>query len=130
MPAPDSSRRAFLSGLFSPLKAVAQATEPKTAQESTEPGKDPEALANFVAIVQGRYCIASTGFCRTCIERCPVVGAIELDQGMPMVVADKCTGCRICHEVCPAPTNAILMVHAPKGAKPVRPPQEDPYAAE
>ncbi|MBK8040780.1 MAG: 4Fe-4S binding protein [Verrucomicrobiaceae bacterium] len=63
-----------------------------------------------VAIVQGRFCIALTSFCSACVERCPVSGAMKKERGMPMVVADICTGCGICHDVCPAPRNAVLML--------------------
>ena len=38
------------------------------------------------------------------------VGAIISERGIPRIVADACTGCNICYEVCPAPTNAILMI--------------------
>ena len=64
-----------------------------------------------VAIIQGRRCIALTSFCSVCIERCPVPGAMTSHQGMPMVVADVCTGCGVCHDVCPAPANAVLMLN-------------------
>jgi len=64
-----------------------------------------------VAVIQGRYCLAyQKSFCSVCSERCPEKGAIIRERGIPHVVADACTGCNICHEVCPAPTNAILMV--------------------
>ncbi len=48
--------------------------------------------------------------CSTCYERCPEEGAIVIERGIPQVVADLCTGCSDCHDVCPAPTNAILML--------------------
>jgi len=64
-----------------------------------------------VAVIQGRYCLAyQKSFCSVCKERCPVSGAIVSERGIPHVVADACTGCNICYEVCPAPTNAILMI--------------------
>ena len=127
MAASENSRRAFLSGLFSPLKAVAKVPEGeaqadrqreearRAALNAPPPQPETTALEDFVAVVQGRHCIASTGFCRTCHERCPVPGAIEMDHGVPMVVAANCTGCRICLDVCPAPTNAILMVRRRPG---------------
>jgi Na+-translocating ferredoxin:NAD+ oxidoreductase RNF subunit RnfB len=63
-----------------------------------------------VAIIQGRFCLAYTSFCTVCSERCPVPGAMKVEKGIPMVVADTCTGCGICHDVCPAPTNAVLVL--------------------
>jgi len=35
---------------------------------------------------------------------------MRMSNGMPMVVADVCTGCGICHDVCPAPANAVLLL--------------------
>lgn len=40
-----------------------------------------------------------------------------MEHGLPRVVADACTGCRVCHEVCPAPENAIRLVPRPSGMK-------------
>ncbi|HAV14459.1 MAG TPA: hypothetical protein DCX06_13360, partial [Opitutae bacterium] len=53
-------------------------------------------------------------FCSVCKERCPESGAIVSERGIPRIIADKCTGCNICHNVCPAPTNAILMTSPPE----------------
>jgi Pyruvate/2-oxoacid:ferredoxin oxidoreductase delta subunit len=39
-----------------------------------------------------------------------VPGAMSRDRGLPLVNADVCTGCGICHDVCPAPRNAVLML--------------------
>lgn len=83
--------------LFSLLARPFQPPAPVPAQER-------------VAIIQGRHCLALTSFCAACVERCPVPGAMQMSQGMPSVVLDACTGCGICHHVCPAPTNAVLMI--------------------
>jgi Na+-translocating ferredoxin:NAD+ oxidoreductase RNF subunit RnfB len=64
----------------------------------------------MVAVIQGRHCIALTSYCSVCVERCPEPGAIDSRDLMPMIVPDLCTGCGICHQVCPAPTNAVLML--------------------
>jgi len=65
----------------------------------------------FKAVVQGRYCLAyQKQFCSVCYERCPVEGAFSVENHLPRVVSDICTGCGICHELCPAPVNAILLV--------------------
>lgn len=77
--------------------------------EPVEPVVVDESIPR-VAIIQGRHCLAyQRSFCSVCSERCPVEGAIKVENGIPQVVAAACTGCNICHEVCPAPTNAILM---------------------
>lgn len=76
--------------------------------------RTPSAVAtqptDVVAVIQGRRCIALTSFCAACVERCPVSGAMTVSNGMPSVAPDLCTGCGICHEVCPAPTNAVLLL--------------------
>lgn len=68
---------------------------------------------DLIAVVQGRHCLALTSFCSVCVERCPVPGAMHVAKGMPMVVPDACTGCGVCHDVCPAPVNAVLMLPRP-----------------
>lgn len=75
--------------------------------ERQENGATPN---QTVAIIQGRHCLALTSFCSVCLERCPVPGALRLVNGMPMVVPDACTGCAVCRQVCPAPTNAVLLL--------------------
>ncbi|MGJ8639467.1 MAG: 4Fe-4S binding protein [Opitutaceae bacterium] len=95
---PTLSRRDFFS------RFVPKAPKPETAA--------PKEIAGpKVAIIQGRFCLAyQNSFCSVCKERCPESGAIVSERGIPRIVADQCTGCNICHEVCPAPKNAILMV--------------------
>jgi Na+-translocating ferredoxin:NAD+ oxidoreductase RNF subunit RnfB len=63
-----------------------------------------------VAVIQGRRCVALTSFCAACAERCPVPGAMQVVNGMASVVPEACTGCGICQQVCPAPTNAVLLL--------------------
>ena len=56
-------------------------------------------------------CLAHQGStCTTCSERCPIDGAIRLTGNRPQVVAEACTGCGVCHHVCPAPRNAVLVM--------------------
>ena len=63
------------------------------------------------ALILDRFCLAYQGnFCSICSEHCPEEGAIVVSQGKPQVVADLCTGCRKCYEVCPAPKNAVFLV--------------------
>ena len=108
------SRREMFSRFFRPLERGAAAG----AQRPPEPVSSD--AKQQVAVIQGRYCLAyQKSFCTTCYERCPVSGAIEIRQAMPSVVTDLCTGCGICHEVCPAPRNAVLMLPS-KGNRLVR----------
>lgn len=98
------SRRGFFSAFAKTFQKKAVATRP------VEPAAGGEAVAARSVIIQGRFCIALTSFCAACVERCPVPGAMSRDRGLPMVNADVCTGCGICHDVCPAPRNAVLML--------------------
>lgn len=98
------SRREFFTAFRRPFER-----EPAVAAAPVARAAEDAAVAK-VAIVQGRFCIALTSFCSVCVERCPVPGAMRQERGMPMVVADACTGCGICHAVCPAPRNAVLML--------------------
>ena len=64
-----------------------------------------------LALILDRFCLAWQGsFCSVCSERCPEPGAIVVEQGKPRVDPGKCTGCRVCHDVCPAPRNAVFLV--------------------
>lgn len=97
------SRRDLFSGFIRRAKNIAHPPEPEIPEtKSVEPR---------VAIVQGRFCLAyQKSFCSTCIERCPIEGAIILRDNLPMVNANLCDGCGICHQLCPASRNAILMM--------------------
>ena len=102
---PTFSRRDLFATLLRPLQP-----------RKEEPGAAPDDAGAKVAVIQGRRCLALQSFCTVCAERCPVPGAIRAERGMPMVVRDICTGCGICREVCPAPENAILLLHRPAHA--------------
>ena len=102
------SRRGFFAALRRPFERRAAPVLPPVIK-AEQPAAASAPVAK-VAIVQGRFCIALTSFCAACVERCPVPGAMKKERGMPMVVADVCTGCGICHDVCPAPRNAVLML--------------------
>lgn len=96
------SRRELLSNLLAPFTRARSARRVDT---------DLTVRAPDVAVIQGRYCLAyQRSFCSTCVERCPVPGAITVENGIPRVNASACTGCGVCHEVCPAPRNAVLML--------------------
>ncbi|MEQ9617094.1 MAG: 4Fe-4S binding protein [Phycisphaerales bacterium] len=69
------------------------------------------------ASIDTQSCLAHQGsFCTVCSEHCPVPGAISTESGKPTVNASACTGCGVCHYVCPAPQNAVLVI--PNRARP------------
>jgi ferredoxin len=79
----------------------------KPAIQNSQDGCSPPQLA----LILDRFCLAHQGsFCSVCSERCPEPGAILTEMGKPRVNPDLCTGCRICHDVCPAPKNAVFLV--------------------
>jgi Na+-translocating ferredoxin:NAD+ oxidoreductase RNF subunit RnfB len=106
------SRRGLFSLFGRSLRGPAEATKAVVATAITKPGSPAPAAEprEQVAVIQGRFCLAYTSFCTVCSERCPVPGAMKVDKGIPMVVAETCTGCGVCHDVCPAPTNAVLVI--------------------
>ena len=100
---PQLSRRDLLFGRF--RAGVRLATDTLENKPQTTPADGPT-----LAVIQGRHCLAYRGLmCSTCFERCPEQGAIVIEQGVPRIDSDKCTGCGDCREVCPAPTNAVLL---------------------
>lgn len=91
------SRRDLFRSVFG-RKAEVAAVSPQTDDLQT-------------ALILDRFCLAYQGsFCSVCVERCPVDGAMVVERGKPRVDPDFCTGCNICHEVCPAPKNAVFLV--------------------
>jgi ferredoxin len=98
-----------------------------------EPQAPPAAAAVIdappLAVILDRFCLAWQGsFCSVCSERCPVDGAITVDQGKPRVNPDLCTGCKICHDVCPAPKNAVFLVaRKPRQGMISRPAETPPF---
>ncbi len=94
---------------------------PATLPAAPSPTSNLAPQTASVAIIAGRYCLAYQGsFCTTCSEHCPEPGAIVIESGLPRVVAEVCTGCRKCHEACPAPEeNAIRIL--PRRPSPAQP---------
>lgn len=76
-----------------------------------------------VAYIQTMACLAhSDSFCTVCSERCPVPGAVDVVAGKPRIREDLCTGCGVCASVCPAPTNAVVVMPlADRPSSPIRP---------
>jgi ferredoxin-type protein NapG len=55
-----------------------------------------------MAIIQPDRCLAYFTGCRVCIDECVYEAITANDSGHPQVSADKCNGCGICENVCPA----------------------------
>lgn len=106
------SRRGLFSFLGRSLRRPAEATKPAVTAPARAPAppQPTTELQERVAVIQGRFCLAYTSFCTVCAERCPVPAAMKVEKGIPMIMPDTCTGCGVCHDVCPAPTNAVLVI--------------------
>lgn len=65
-----------------------------------------------VAEIEKEVCLAwdSRG-CRLCVDACPY-GAISLEGAHPVVNREKCNGCGVCENVCPA-----LVLHGFRGSR-------------
>lgn len=114
----------------------AEAAEPMIATVSSaeSDAAEPEPMAPWarraaaaaapkpasVARVLAFACIGgSPSFCSTCVEHCPIEGALELTARAPRVNAELCDGCGICERVCPAPQRAIVVLpRLPSGGGP------------
>jgi ferredoxin len=101
-----------------------------TACEPSEGGRGAGVLRRDVPLRMGEarvdptMCLAhQNSFCTVCAEQCPVEGAIQVVNGRPRIMQDKCTGCGVCQNVCPAPGNAILLM--PLSDRPLPPPPGD-----
>lgn len=78
------------------------------------------------ARIQKHDCLAhQNGFCTACSERCPVPGAIRLEENKPVVVPEICTGCGVCQYVCPAPRNAVMILPSARRSLPPRGSDDD-----
>lgn len=106
---PPLTRRDLIAGRL--LGGLRRALAPSAPHVPAAPSGPAVAL---VAHILPRQCLAWRKLdCVVCLERCPVQGAIALRDGKPYVVADHCTGCGDCRAVCPAPSNAIMLLPRP-----------------
>jgi len=86
--------------------------------EALTPVESKEEVKMGIAIIDETLCLPYNGvLCRACYERCPIYReAITLTDNLyPVVHEDKCVGCGICVNVCPAETVAISMESRHKG---------------
>lgn len=72
---------------------------------------------DLVAVIQAKYCLAYEEIpCTDCHDHCPEPNVIVMEQGVPRIQVERCTGCRICQDVCPSSAEAILMVKRFQGS--------------
>jgi ferredoxin len=111
MSSPERFSRRMLLGLLRPERskvAPQPVRQPPAAPRAAPPGGF--SLAAFSFQVRQSTCLAWQGsFCTVCSERCPVGGALLLEQGRPRIEPSACTGCGVCIQVCPAPINGLMM---------------------
>jgi Fe-S-cluster-containing hydrogenase component 2 len=112
------SRRGLLTGSW--FRDTISKTEVRKAKQDSlgvvswlkkEPKAIPSSQQYLVAKISPFSCLNLLGgFCATCVERCPVSGAIQMDGRVPKIDAAVCNGCMDCVDLCPAPGNPIVMV--------------------
>lgn len=121
--APLRFREAAGTPMIDPVNQPCWLCEDRPCIEACEPGVLTHAIETLMgtARINEETCLAHNNtMCTVCSERCPVEGAIALDErGRPTVVEKSCTGCGVCQYVCPAPENAVLIM--PTFARPPRP---------
>ncbi len=105
------SRRSLLTGGWFEEATPPSEPEPRTPVHwHRKTSRPPIDNGPKVARVLTFSCLNQLGgFCGTCVERCPVPGAIRMDGRTPTVATDVCDGCGICSDLCPAPGNAIVL---------------------
>lgn len=111
--APDRFRQATGTPMINPSQQPCLMCEDLPCAAACEPNVLRENLPRTIAMANllTYNCIAwQGGFCSVCSEHCPEPGALTMEQGKPVIHDDICTGCGVCHHVCPAPTNAIAMM--------------------
>lgn len=111
--APPRFREAAGTPMIDPHTSACIMCEDTPCIAACKPGvlKADQPRKMGVAWIQTMACLAHTGsFCTVCSERCPVPKAIEVIAGRPTIRPDECTGCGTCAAVCPAPTNAVVVM--------------------
>lgn len=125
--APDSAGPRAGTPMIDALRSPCVMCDDLPCIDACEPGvlrRDlPLRMAH--ASIDEQSCLAWQGQeCRSCVDNCPVEGAIDLvpgddDRIGPRINTGTCTGCGVCHCVCPASQNAVRH----------RPVDERPFAA-
>ena len=86
--------------------ALGRSVTPKKSSTLSEPRRR-------LARIDSPRCVALTGGCSLCVERCPVEGAIFVVRNQPRIVAERCDGCALCADACPTKLPAISMLELP-----------------
>ncbi len=113
--APERFREAAGTPMIDAMRSPCRMCEDFPCIDACEPGVLTDLVPPVMGTAQIKHqlCIAHQGgFCSACWERCPVEGAIGVEQGKPEIVESACTGCGVCQHVCPAPTNAVVLMPA------------------
>lgn len=101
-----------------PVPEASAVAEPETPPWARRAAAAAAPRPASVARVLAFACLGgSPSFCSTCVEHCPIEGALELTQRAPRVNAELCDGCGICERVCPAPERAIVVLPRLPGGK-------------
>ena len=87
-------------------------------------GATPENTIMGKAVIDQYQCLAfrETG-CRYCFDACPYE-AIEMRDGRPYIIADKCNGCGACESVCVSLKAGSIAAGATERAVVVKPVEE------
>lgn len=73
------------------------------------PAKKEEVRMGLAKIDKGK-CIAGDLFhCQSCVIACPIIGAIEMVEGKPVIHEELCTGCGLCESACLTVNNACAI---------------------
>ena len=102
----ELQRPVALPGLSATV-SPSPATSPPQAAPAGPAAASPDAKPVPPRIVPSA-CLAYRGtLCSTCVERCPLPGAVLVEQGRPRIDPQVCDGCGVCVGLCPAPVPAI-----------------------
>lgn len=114
--APERFHSAASTPMIDAFDAPCYMCEDTPCIDACDTGALDEMLPRKIGIahLQTYNCLAhNRTICTVCDERCPVEGAIEVTDGKPRIIDENCTGCGVCHSVCPAPVNAIMIMPVP-----------------
>lgn len=111
--APDRLRAASGTPIIDPYTRACHACpETPCIPACTTGALVPEAGVRMgtAQFIQHECLVWQNLICTTCVEHCPVDGAILTTMGRLAIDAAKCTGCGLCVEVCPAPQKAVMVL--------------------